>query len=159
MPSRRTQIAMTDEEQQAFLEQGWTLEVASNGPRGWPHLVAMWYAMLDGKIHFTTFTKSQKIRNLRRDPKITCLLEAGEAYEELRGLVIEGEAEVIGDDPDLVLRVMAAVGRKRDGGGDGEGSGALPSDVQRRQAAKRSVVRVHPVRVYSWDHRKLGGVY
>ncbi|HNO66799.1 MAG TPA: pyridoxamine 5'-phosphate oxidase family protein, partial [Tepidiformaceae bacterium] len=72
MPSRRGAIALTEQERDAFLNDGWTLQVASNGPKGFPHLVAMWYVVLDGKIHFTTFGKSQKVMNLRRDPKITC---------------------------------------------------------------------------------------
>ena len=94
MPSRRGAIALTDQEQEAFLKDSWTLQVASNGHKGFPHLVAMWYVIIDGKIHFTTFGKSQKIMNLRRDPKITCMLEAGKGYSELRGLVIEGNADV-----------------------------------------------------------------
>jgi hypothetical protein len=87
------------------------------------------------------------------------MLESGEQYQELRGLVVEGDAEVIQGDPDLVLQVMAAIGVKR-GGGDGNGDAAtMPSDVQRKQAAKRAVVRVHAKRVISWDHNKLGGTY
>jgi PPOX class probable F420-dependent enzyme len=159
MPSRRSQIEMTPEEQEEFLAAGWTLQVASIGTQGYPHLVAMWYGMIDGEIHFTTFAKAQKLLNLERDPRITCMLESGEQYQELRGLVVEGDAEVIQGDPDLVLQVMAAIGVKR-GGGDGNGDAAMmPSDVQRKQAAKRAVVRVHAKRVISWDHNKLGGTY
>ena len=145
---------MTEEEQGEFLEAGWTLQVASVGPGGWPHLVAMWYAVIDGAIHFTTFAKAQKVLNLRRDPKLSCMLEAGEEYQELRGLVIEGEAEVVEGDTDLVLQVMAGIERKRSGG-----EPVMPNDVQRKQASKRAVVRLKPTNVYSWDHRKLGGVY
>ena len=159
MPSRRSQIEMTPEEQEEFLATGWTLQVASIGTQGYPHLVAMWYGMIDGEIHFTTFTKAQKVLNLERDPRITCMLESGEQYQELRGLVIEGEAEVIQGDPDLVLQVMAAIGSKRTGEGDDSDAATMPSDVQRKQAAKRAVVRVHPKRALSWDHHKLGGTY
>src|SRR5690349_1388318 len=88
MPSRRGAIALTDEEQRAFLNDGWTIQVASIGPKGYPHLVAMWYVVIDGKVHFTTFGKSQKVLNLRRDGKITAMLESGKAYAELKGLVI-----------------------------------------------------------------------
>jgi nitroimidazol reductase NimA-like FMN-containing flavoprotein (pyridoxamine 5'-phosphate oxidase superfamily) len=77
MPSRRSSIALTDAEQQQVLEDGWTLQVASAGHRGYPHLVAMWYVLVDGAIEFTTFGKSQKILNLRRDPRITAMLESG----------------------------------------------------------------------------------
>lgn len=154
MPSRRSQIAMTPEEQDEFLATGWTLQVASIGPNGWPHLVAMWYAVIDGEIHFTTFAKAQKVLNLKRDARITCMLEAGEEYQELRGLVVEGEAEVVEGDPSLVLRVMGEIERKRTGKAPG-----IPGEVQQKQAAKRVVVRVRSQREYSWDHRKLGGVY
>ena len=74
MPSRRNQIAMTDHEQREVLEQGWTLQVASMGHDGWPHLVAMWYALIDGDIHFTTYARAQKTLNLDADPRITCMI-------------------------------------------------------------------------------------
>ena len=157
MPSRRAEIQMSEEEQRAFLESGHTLQVASIGPRGAPHLVAMWYVMIDGLIHFTTFTKAQKILNLKRDPRITCMLEAGEAYEELRGLVVEGEAEVIDGDPDVSFRVMTANNAKYSGGSSP--LARAPEEQRRATAAKRSTVRVHPKRVYSWDHRRLAGRY
>ena len=159
MPSRRSQIEMTAEEQKEFLATGWTLQVASIGHQGYPHLVAMWYGMIDGEIHFTTFAKAQKVLNLERDPRITCMLEAGEQYQELRGLVIEGEAEVIQDDPDMVLQVMVAIGSKRAADGGNSDGATMPSDVQRKQATKRAVVRVHSKRVISWDHNKLDGTY
>ena len=158
MPSRRSQIEMTAEEQEEFLANGWTLQVASIGPQGFPHLVAMWYGMIEGMIHFTTFVKAQKVLNLERDARITCMLESGEEYQKLRGLVVEGEAEIVKGDADLVLQVMAAIGAKRASEGE-EDSATMPSDVQRRQAEKRAVVRVRPARIISWDHNKLGGVY
>src|ERR1044071_378928 len=77
MPSRRGAIALTQEEQEKFLAESWTLQVDSVGHKGYPHLVAMWYVVMDGKIHFTTFGKSQKLMNLRRDSKIPCMLESG----------------------------------------------------------------------------------
>jgi nitroimidazol reductase NimA-like FMN-containing flavoprotein (pyridoxamine 5'-phosphate oxidase superfamily) len=154
MPSRRSSIALTDAEQEQFLQDGWTLQVASVGHKGYPHLVAMWYVVMDGKIHFTTFGKSQKILNLRRDPKITCMLESGKAYAELKGLVIEGEAELIEDNA-FTAKVMGLVGAKYNG---------IPAPTETPEAAlkvasKRVVVRVNPVDVYSWDHSKLGGRY
>ncbi|MBI2767138.1 MAG: pyridoxamine 5'-phosphate oxidase family protein [Chloroflexi bacterium] len=154
MPSRRDQIALTAEEQERFLAESWTLQVASIGPKGYPHLVAMWYVVLDGMIVFTTFGKSQKILNLRRDPKITVMVESGKKYAELKGLVIEGEAEIITDTP-YTAKVMAAVGEKYNGI-------PAPTDTPEaalRVASKRVVVRVKPVDIYTWDHGKLGGVY
>lgn len=154
MPSRRSAIAFTDTEQDRFLNEGWTLQVASNGVGGFPHLVAMWYVVIDGQIHFTTFAKSQKIMNLRRDPKITCMLEAGKGYAELQGLVIEGNAELLADPP-FTAKVMALVGQKYNGI-------PVPTDTPEaalKVASKRVVVKVNPVDVYSWDHTKLGGRY
>ncbi len=146
---------MTDEERTAFLDQGWTLQVASNGPRGFPHLVAMWYVMIDGVIHFTTYAKSQKAINLQRDPRVTCMLEAGTSYAELQGLVIEGEAAVIDDDAEATLTVMRVVNAKY----RGSPMAALPDDQLRRASTKRAVVRITPTGLYSWDHRKLAGTY
>lgn len=154
MPSRRSEIALTPEEQVAFLAEGWTLQVASIGPQGYPHLVAMWYVVDNGLVTFTTFRKSQKVLNLQRNPKLTVMLEAGRLYNELRGLVIEGNAEII-DDTEETARVMGLVGAKYQG---------IPADTSSREAqlkiaSKRVVIRVHPVDIYSWDHRKLGGRY
>ena len=111
MPSRRASIALTDAEQQQMLEDGWTLQVASVGKDGYPHLVAMWYAVIDGDIHFTTFRKSQKVLNLKRNPKISVMLESGKGYAELKGLVFEADAEIV-DDPAYTAKVMAQVGHK-----------------------------------------------
>ncbi len=154
MPSRRNAIGMTDEEQRQFLGDGWTLQVASNGHHGYPHLVAMWYVLIDGEVYFTTFGKSQKIKNLERNPKLTAMLEAGTKYQELRGMVIEGEGEVIRDNA-FTAKVMGMVGAKYNG---------LPiptetSEQQMKAAAKRVAVHLKPENVYSWDHGKLGGRY
>src|SRR5690606_10819130 len=110
----RADIALTEEEKQKFMEDGWTLQVASIGPGGYPHLVAMWYVIIDGKIHFTTFGKSQKVLNLRRDPKISVMLEAGKGYAELKGLVIEGTGTILEDTP-FTAKVMGLVGQKYNG--------------------------------------------
>ena len=154
MPSRRTSIALTPAEQETFLQDGWTIQIASNGPKGFPHLVAMWYVVIDGMVHFTTFGKSQKVLNLKRDPKITAMLESGKAYTELRGLVIEGNAEVL-EDTALTAKVMAQVGAKYNGI-------PVPTDTPEaalKVASKRVVIRINPVDIYTWDHGKLGGVY
>jgi len=154
MPSRRAEIALTEEEQRQFLDEGWTLQVASIGPKGYPHLVAMWYVVVDGMIHFTTFRKSQKVLNLKRNPKITVMLESGKTYSELKGLVIEGEAEII-DDLQTTARIMSLVGHKYQGM-------PIPTETPEAvspMAQKRVTIRVKPVDVYSWDHTKLGGRY
>jgi nitroimidazol reductase NimA-like FMN-containing flavoprotein (pyridoxamine 5'-phosphate oxidase superfamily) len=154
MPSRRASIALTEEEQKQFLDESWTLQVASIGPKGYPHLVAMWYVVVDGAIHFTTFAKSQKILNLRRDPKISVMLESGKAYTELKGMVIEGVGELI-EDTAYTANVMGLVGNKYNGI-------PIPTETPEqalRAASKRVTVRVKPVDIYSWDHSKLGGVY
>ena len=155
MPSRRNNIALTDEERDQYLEDGWTLQIASIGPGGFPHLVAMWYVLDEqGRIMFTTFRKSQKVMNLQRNPKMTVMLESGKAYNELKGLVIEGEVELL-DDPEYTAKVMAMVSAKYNGIPAPTG----PSEAGLKVASKRVVVRLKPVEVYSWDHAKLGGVY
>jgi PPOX class probable F420-dependent enzyme len=155
MPKRRNQIAMTEAEQAAFLQEGHTLQVASIGPRGYPHQVAMWYALIDGAIHFTTYARSQKVQNLRRNPKLSVMLETGTPYTELRGLVIEGTAEIIEHDLELAARVAMMSGSRR----PAEPPAGPPSEQTLQSVAKRVVIRVNPVHVYSWDHRKLGGTY
>src|SRR4051812_26519465 len=95
MPSRRDQIVMTDAEVAAFLDEQRVLNVATIGPTGRPHLVAMWYAMVEGKPSFWTFGKSQKVVNLRRDPRITGLVESGDTYGELRGVELVGSASIV----------------------------------------------------------------
>ncbi len=154
MPSRRASIALTPEEREQFLADSWTLQVASIGPKGFPHLVAMWYVVMDGHIVFTTFRKSQKVLNLKRNAKLSVMLESGKGYSELKGLVIEGEAEIV-DDPAYTAKVMAHVGRKYNG---------IPIPTETAESAlavasKRVVVRVKGVDEYSWDHAKLGGRY
>lgn len=154
MPSRRASIALTPEQQEAFLNESWTLQVASIGPKGYPHLVAMWYVVVDGMICFTTFAKSQKVLNLRRNDKISAMLESGRGYSELKGWVVEGEGEVV-QDTDFTAKVMALVNAKYNG---------IPvrtdtSEAALKVASKRVVIRIKPVDIYSWDHSKLGGVY
>jgi PPOX class probable F420-dependent enzyme len=145
---------MTDEEAQAFLEAGRDLQVASINPDGTPHLVTMWYAVLDGEPAFWTYAKSQKIVNLRRDPRLTVLVATGERYEELRGVSIAGRAELV-DDRDAVQRYGETVYQRYWGPIDDD---AVREGV-RAMGAKRVVVVVKPEKIVSWDHSKLGGVY
>ena len=151
---RRNLIAMTDEEIQAFLQEMRTLQVATIDHDGYPHLVAMWYALLDKEVVFWTYAKSQKAINLRRDPRLTCLVETGERYEELRGVQIKGRADII-DDRESVQRIGESIWQRYAGPQFNENVRAMVA----AQAAKRIVVVVKPVEVVSWDHHKLGGTY
>ena len=155
MASRRNQIEMTSSEVDEFLATGHTLNVATISPSGHPHLVAMWYAMLDGKPTFWTFGKSQKIMNVRRDPRITCLVETGTSYSELRGVEMVGTARII-DDVEQIVRIGAAVAEKH--GGPAAATGPALEFI-RNQAVKRLGVVVDVEKVVSWDHSKLGGGY
>lgn len=151
--NQRDLIRMTPEEIQAFLEEERTLQVATIDHDGYPHLVAMWYALLNQGVAFWTYTKSQKIINLQRDPRLTCLVEAGERYDQLRGVQIKGQAVLI-DDRAHVQRVGEMIWERY--------SGPLNEHTRpmvTAQAAKRVVVVVKPVEIASWDHRKLGGGY
>jgi PPOX class probable F420-dependent enzyme len=151
--NRRDLIRMNDEEIRAFLEEQRTLQVATLDHDGWPHLIAMWYVLINDQIVFWTYAKSQKIVNLRRDARLTCLVETGDRYDELRGVQIKGRA-IISDDRETVQRIGEAIWE--------HSAGSLNENTRRMveaQAAKRVGVFVEPVEIISWDHRKLGGSY
>ena len=152
--SRRDQIRMTDDEARAFLEEGRDLQVASLNDDGTPHLVTMWYAVMDGEIAFWTYAKSQKIVNLRRDPRVAVLVATGDKYEELKGVSINGRAELV-EDRDEVIRYGEAVYERYWGPLDND---AVREGV-RTMGAKRVVVVVKPEKVTTWDHSKLAGAY
>ena len=151
--SRRDMIRMNDEEIRAFLEEQRTLQVATIDHDGWPHLVAMWYALINDQVVFWTYAKSQKAINLRRDARLTCLVETGEHYDELRGVQIKGRA-ILNNDQETVRRIAEVIYERY--------TGPL-NDATRQiiaaQAPKRVLVFVEPVEIVSWDHRKLGGGY
>jgi len=156
----RKDITMSPEEIQAFLQSGDILQVATNGPDGRPHLAPMWYVVEDGKVVFRSFTKSQKILNLQRDPKLTVLVERGLAYTELQGVMIRGTAALI-EDPAEVLRIYGRLAAKYAMVGD-EPVELDPEALEAafgRFAPKNTAVVVEPVKVTSWDHTKLGGEY
>lgn len=154
MPKRRDQIRMTDAEIEAFIEERKSLQVATLGADGAPHLTTLWFAVVDGEIVFETFTKSQKVVNLRRDPRIAVLVEDGTRYDELRGVSINGRAD-LHSDPERVHPYALAVMRRN--------QPEIPEEqlakVARVMAAKRTAVVVKPEKIVSWDHRKLGGTY
>ena len=125
--------------------------LATNGHDGCPHLVAMWYAVKDGDLLMTTYGKSQKAVNIVRDPHATVMIEAGERYDQLKGLMLRGRAEIV-NDLKLTTEVLALVGEKMSGVGvSPDQHGALES-----QARKRIVVRFRPEKWASWDHSKIG---
>ena len=108
--NERSKIVMSDEEIVEFIDRSRTATMATVSPGGRPHLVAMWYAVLDGEIWFETKAKSQKAVNLRRDPTITVMIEDGQTYNTLRGVSVDGRAEIVDSDPDLLLRWALASG-------------------------------------------------
>lgn len=153
--SRRDQIRMTDDEVSTFLQERHTMNLASHHHDGSIHLVAMWYGFTtDGLIGFETFARSQKVQNLRRDPRLTGLVEDGSTYDQLRGVEIVGTAE-ISDDPDQLMDIaMSVLDRYH----------SEVADKDRRAVAemvikKRVSVVLRPERTVSWDHRKLAGGY
>ena len=151
--NRRNQIAMTADEQAAFLANAKTIILTSIDSRGYPHSVAMWFALIDGLVHMTTFRKAQKVVNLQRNPKVALLVESGTHNSELRGLLIRGDAELV-EDVDLCTEILVDIQSRYYGSTDPAVREAL-----KKQAEKRVAVRVPPDRVASWDHSKLGGAY
>jgi PPOX class probable F420-dependent enzyme len=158
--NRREQIRMSADEIRAFLAEQRIAAVATIGRDGFPHVVAMWYVPTEDALAFWTYAKSQKAVNLRRDPRLTCLVECGEMYDELRGVQIKGRGEIVTDPAEV--RRWGELIWARYATGAISAAGEL-TDAMRQmiaaQATKRIVVVVRPVAVASWDHRKLGGAY
>jgi PPOX class probable F420-dependent enzyme len=150
MANQRAQIVMSDDEVREFLEQQRSSTVATYGAQGQIHLVGMWYAVLDGQIWIETKAKAQKVLNLRRDPRMSFLVETGHTYDQLRGVAMEGTGVVV-EEPDVVWDVCVNVfGRY-----NGEYTEEMKPFVE-FMAKNRVVVRLDVSRVRSWDHRKLG---
>ncbi len=156
----RKDITMNREEVERFLDGDKILQVASIGKDGWPHLAPMWYVMDNGQIVFRSFTKSQKIVNLQRDPKLTVLVETGHDYSQLQGVMIKGTARLV-TDPDYVLSIYGRLAAKYPMIND------TPLELEPealeaafgRSAPKNTAVVVEPEQIASWDHTKLGGGY
>ena len=144
--SRRSQIAMSDEEVLAFLEQERTLTCATVGTDGWPHLMPLWYVVREGECWAWTYAKSQKVRNLERESRCTLQVEAGTEYSQLRGVMLKCAA-AIHREPAVVAAVGTDLAR-RYGGAD--------AHVTPEQATKRVALQFISASVASWDHRKLG---
>ncbi|WP_205696448.1 pyridoxamine 5'-phosphate oxidase family protein [Conexibacter sp. SYSU D00693] len=154
--SRRDQIEMDEGEVLAFLDEERIVTCATYGPRGWPHLMPLWFVVRGGTIWAWTFAKSQKVRNLERDARATLQVEAGrDRYDQLRGVMLECEV-VVHRDLDTVLGVGVDVFKRYTGAAD------LAPEVQQMveaQAPKRVAMEFVERRRATWDHRKLGGVY
>jgi Pyridoxamine 5'-phosphate oxidase len=157
MPSRRELIQLTPEEIRDYLVTQKTLIIVSNGKDGFPHPMPMWFYADDaGCLYCTTFSKAQKVYNFQRDPKATLLVESGEEYAQLKGLVIYADTEII-DDFDAVCDGLVKINTK----------GGNPDDEQKKKllaavsptAKKRVLLKFTPREYVSWDHRKLGGKY
>ncbi|GLP78668.1 pyridoxamine 5'-phosphate oxidase family protein [Mycobacterium antarcticum] len=149
--NERSKIVMSDDEIVEFIDHSRTATMATLSAAGRPHLVAMWYAVLDGEIWFETKAKSQKAVNLRRDPRLTVMIEYGSTYDSLRGVSVDAEAEIVDSDPDLLLRVGISVWERY--------TGPYTDDMKPfvdQMMNNRIAVRVVPSRTRSWDHRKLG---
>jgi PPOX class probable F420-dependent enzyme len=156
MPSRRGQIKLTEDERRELVESGRIVVVSSLGPRGWPHVMPLWYVPREGEVWVWTYAKSQKVRNLERDPRATLLIETGTEYNELRGVQIEAEAELIRDTDRVVEFAKELTIRYSEGISSVEGDAAAGLEAQ---APKRVAIHFHPRRIATWDHRKLGGTY
>jgi PPOX class probable F420-dependent enzyme len=152
--SRRDQIRFTATEQAAFLAEQRTVICATQGARGWPHLMPLWYVVRNGELWAWTYGRSQKVRNLERDPRATLQVEAGVTYDQLRGVMIEARTE-LHREPGIVSGVGAELLARYSGG-------AITPKIEAAvaaQAPKRVAMRFVPERTSSWDHRKLAGVY
>lgn len=157
MPSRRKHIEMTDAELRAYLDAAKTIVIVSNGRRGYPHAMPMWFArQQDGAILCTTFAKSQKVLNWRRDAKATLLVESGLDYAELKGAMVYARCEIV-EDAEAVKDALVAINAK--GRGLDAAARAKLRETVAGTAAKRVLLKFTPERVVSWDHAKLGGRY
>jgi PPOX class probable F420-dependent enzyme len=152
--SSRDAVKMTEEELTEFLDANMKVQFATVGPDGQPHLTTLFYVMVDGQMFFWTYGRSQKIQNLRRDPRITCLVEDGVDYFELRGATIFGKARLL-EDYDELVELGGRVARRMAGGAD---LGELGDQIVSQQAHKRVGVIVEPDKIATWDHRKMPGL-
>jgi PPOX class probable F420-dependent enzyme len=150
--SRRDAIKMTPEEVDAFLAEQKTVTCATNGLRGFPHLMPLWYVLRDGRIWAWTYAKSQKVRNLERDPRATLQVETGIEYAELRGVMLRCDVE-IHRDVEVVTDFAMELVERYAGGAEGT------RDAFAQQAPKRVALEFVERDRVTWDHRKLGGTY
>lgn len=155
--SRRDQINMTLEEISDFLQKSRTIILVSNGKDGFPHPMPMWYAVDENNVvYMTTFRKSQKINNLKRDPRVSLLVESGDVYQQLKSVVIYTEVELVSDveaTRDILFNISVQRGDLQADAGEAIREGMMNT------ASKRMGMKFTPDKIISWDHSKLGGVY
>jgi len=157
--SRREQIRMSPDETAAFLAEQRVVTCATIGPQGRPHLMPLWYVVYRPAVLCWTYASSQKAKNLARRPQATLQVESGVSYEELRGVMMECDVELI-DEFDRVRAIGLAIAlRYAPGGLTAETAPPELHTFIERQATKRVVMRFTPTRTVTWDHRKLGGAY
>jgi PPOX class probable F420-dependent enzyme len=154
---KRDQIKLSDAEVARFLDQQRVISVCTIGRDGWPHVTALWYVMRDGEPWIYTYAKSQKVRNLERDPRATLLTESGREYHELTGVMLKARAE-LHRELETVATLAEALFKRYQGAG-AEAIDAATREQLRAQAAKRVAVQFHVEQIVSWDHSKLGGAY
>lgn len=148
MANVRDKIRLTGDEIRDFLAASKTVIMATINHDGYPHLVPMWYSMLDGLVHMHTYRSSQKVRNIERDARGSILVEDGTDYDKLRGVFIRGRFEIV-DDQELCYRIAVASAQKYQGLSEDQAGTAL-----RYYIRKRVAVIFHPEKTSSWDHRK-----
>ena len=148
MPNRRAEIELTDAEQAAMLDAARTAILVTIGPDGVPDPTAMWFVVDRGQVVMRTYAKSQKVRNVERDPRVAVLVEDGETYDTLRGLQLTGRI-ALSRDVEEVLDVVEGLARKY------QGVDGLDRDALRDYAGKQAVLRLEVDRRVSWDHSKL----
>ena len=158
MSGGRDAVRMSEEEIATFLDELIKVQVASIGKDGAPHLATLFYIVRDAKIAFWTYARSQKIRNLERDPRVSALVEAGDDYFELRGVSISGRAEII-RDYDGIYSIGSEVATRMVAAESFEALGDLGRETVEKQAQKRVAVVVHPDSVATWDHRKMSAAW
>ncbi|WP_121251124.1 pyridoxamine 5'-phosphate oxidase family protein [Nocardioides ferulae] len=154
MAGGRDAVKMSEGEISAFLDENLKVQVASVGKDGAPHLSTLFYVVDDGNLVFWTYARSQKIRNLERDPRVSALVEDGIDYFELRGVSITGRAEIV-RDYDRILELGSRVAVRMVGASSMDELGELGRTTVEKQATKRVAVIIRPEHVASWDHRKM----
>ena len=157
MAKKRDQIKLSEAEVADFLDRQRVMNVGTVGQDGWPHMTSLWYVMRDAEPWAWTYAKSQKVRNLERDPRVTLLFESGEQYHELTGVMLKATAELHRD-----VETVAGVGEElfnRYQGGQAAAIDDSAREALRAQAAKRVAIRFAVKDTITWDHSKLGGAY
>ena len=154
MGGGRNAVAMSDEEVSTLLAENLKVQVASNGPEGTPHLTTLFYIVREGKIAFWTYGRSQKIRNLERDPRVSALVEDGVDYFELRGVSLTGRAQII-RDYGRIYSIGSEVATRMLDAESFEALGDFGRETVEKQAQKRVAVIIHADHVATWDHRKM----